>query len=103
MVSRDEGALEARSVSFAYGASPVVHQVSLRLARGDLLALVGPNGSGKTTLLKLLSGILAPASGTVALDGEDMRHLSQRRRAKTIAVVPQHVEPRLAFRVEEVV
>jgi energy-coupling factor transport system ATP-binding protein len=56
-------------VSFAYGATPVVEDVSLTVGRGEVIALVGPNGSGKTTLAKLAAGLLEPASGAVTRSG----------------------------------
>ena len=61
--------LEAERVSFAYGPNEVLRQVSLVLAPGELVGVIGPNGSGKTTLVRLLSGVLAPAAGTVRLGG----------------------------------
>jgi ABC-2 type transport system ATP-binding protein len=60
-------------LAHAYGETPVLRGVDLRLARGDFLALIGPNGSGKTTLLRSLSGILAPQSGRIVIDGIDLR------------------------------
>jgi iron complex transport system ATP-binding protein len=68
-----------------------------------MAALAGPNGSGKTTLLRLLSGVLRPSQGSVSLDGRDLRHISERERARLVAVVPQHLEPHLGFQVEAVV
>ncbi|GAB4270365.1 MAG: ATP-binding cassette domain-containing protein [Pararhodobacter sp.] len=58
---------EADHVTKAFGAVPVVRDFSLKVLRGDRVALVGPNGAGKTTLLKLLTGEMAPDSGTVRL------------------------------------
>ncbi|GJG86285.1 heme ABC transporter ATPase [Gemmatimonadetes bacterium T265] len=59
--------VEARGVSFARGARPIVRDFSTTVARGDRVGIVGPNGSGKTTLLRLLLGELAPDAGTVRL------------------------------------
>jgi energy-coupling factor transporter ATP-binding protein EcfA2 len=56
-------------VSFAYGTVPVVDRASLRVGRGEIVALAGPNGSGKTTLAKLATGLLEPAAGRVRRSG----------------------------------
>lgn len=57
--------LHAHGVGFAYGPRVIAHQLSLTLAPGDVLGIVGPNGSGKTTLLRLLVGELAPTTGQI--------------------------------------
>lgn len=57
--------IEAKGLSKAWGGQPVVSGLDLRVTRGDRVALVGPNGVGKTTVLKLLTGEVAPDSGTV--------------------------------------
>ena len=56
---------EAKSLSHAFAASPVVKDLSLRVMRGDRIGLIGPNGAGKTTLLRLLLGEITPQSGEV--------------------------------------
>lgn len=56
---------EAKSVSFAYGDTTVVRDLSITLMRGDKVGVLGPNGCGKTTLLRLLLGDLTPAAGAV--------------------------------------
>jgi ABC transport system ATP-binding/permease protein len=58
---------EAQGISKAFGARPLVRDFSIRIQRGDRVALVGPNGVGKTTLLKMLTGELAPDTGRVRL------------------------------------
>ena len=63
-------AADIRNVTFAYGETPAVEEVSLTIESGDFLGLVGPNGSGKTTLLHLILGLLEPDSGTIELFGE---------------------------------
>ncbi len=57
--------IEAKGLSKAFGDQPICRDLSLRLMRGDRLALVGPNGAGKTTILKMLTGELAPDAGDV--------------------------------------
>jgi ATP-binding cassette subfamily F protein uup len=57
--------LEAGHVSFGYKDRPIVHDLSLRVMRGDRIGLIGPNGVGKTTLLKILLGELEPTTGTL--------------------------------------
>ena len=59
--------IEAKDVSFTYGGTPVIRDLSSVIMRGDRIGLVGPNGSGKTTLLKLLLGELAPTTGEVKI------------------------------------
>jgi ABC-2 type transport system ATP-binding protein len=53
-----------------YGERTALQDLSFELSRGEVVALLGPNGAGKTTTLRLLAGLLAPTSGTVAIDGE---------------------------------
>ncbi|HCQ64343.1 MAG TPA: elongation factor 3 [Rhodobacteraceae bacterium] len=59
--------IEARGISKTYGDRTILGEFSVRIARGDRVALVGPNGAGKTTLLKMLIGELAPDTGSVKL------------------------------------
>lgn len=103
MTTASERTIEAIGVSFQYGVTPTLHGVSLSVHKGEMLALAGPNGSGKTTLLKLLSGLLRPRAGEVRFDGQNIANLSHRERAQRIAVVSQHVDPRLMFTVEAIV
>lgn len=94
--------LEARGVRAGYGDREVLHDVPLRVAAGELVALVGPNGSGKTTLLRVLAGTLRPRCGDVLLDGAPLAALGARARARRIAVVPQTFTTPFAFAVREV-
>ncbi|MGR3661566.1 MAG: ABC-F family ATP-binding cassette domain-containing protein [Paracoccaceae bacterium] len=59
--------IEAKDISKTYGSQTLIHDFSLRVARGDRIAFVGPNGVGKTTLIKMLTGEVQPDTGTVAL------------------------------------
>jgi iron complex transport system ATP-binding protein len=103
--------LSAGNLSFAYpagrgprrgraGTDPgarqrIIDRVSLDVAAGDIVGILGPNGSGKTTLLRLMAGALTPQEGAVALDGQSLARVPRRDLATRIAVVPQ--ETSLAF------
>jgi iron complex transport system ATP-binding protein len=95
--------LRAEGVAGGYGAAPVVEDIWLEAADGEVLAVVGPNGSGKTTLLRVLGGFLPPTAGRVTLGGADARALTARERARKVAVVPQAAAVGFAFTVREVV
>ena len=56
---------------------PVLQDISLKIARGDFISLMGPSGSGKSTLLNLIAGIDKPTGGTLLIDGEDITQLSE--------------------------
>ena len=87
--------LRVADVAFAYGRQPVLRDVSLDLAPGDLVGILGPNGSGKTTLLRLIGGLLRPSAGRIELDGCDLGALPRTELARRMAIVPQ--ETQLAF------
>ena len=63
--ARSKSVIEADRVAKSYGDRAIVRDFSLRIQRGDRIGIVGPNGAGKTTLLKLLTGEIAPDSGSV--------------------------------------
>jgi NitT/TauT family transport system ATP-binding protein len=81
--------LETRGLGKRYQL-PVLEDLSLQVAPGELLCLLGPNGSGKTTLLRILAGLEAPDSGSVLVDGVEA---DRRARRRSVGVVFQ--EPRL--------
>ena len=67
--------LEARGLSKSFGGFHAVRDVNLKVRRGSVHALIGPNGAGKTTCFNLLTKTLAPTSGQVLLDGQDITGL----------------------------
>lgn len=84
--------LRVESVSYRHPDgpdTPVLDGVEFRVPAGSVTALVGSTGSGKSTLTSLVSRLVDPDSGTVQLDGVDVRTLSQRALTGTIALVPQ--------------
>jgi branched-chain amino acid transport system ATP-binding protein len=64
--------LELRSVTAGYGHFTALWDVSLRVARGEAVAVVGPNGAGKTTLLRVVSGVIAPRAGDLEFEGRSL-------------------------------
>jgi iron complex transport system ATP-binding protein len=83
--------MEGRELRFSYEglSKPALEGVSLKLEPGEFLAVLGPNGAGKSTLLKLLGGVLRSDSGSVMLEGQEIRRWSARERAQRLALVPQ--------------
>src|SRR6202012_1612261 len=74
--------LELRDVRAGYGPIEVVHGVSLEVATGSVMALLGPNGGGKTTMLNVCSGTLGPNSGDVCFEGAVVTKSSADDRAR---------------------
>jgi len=95
--------LQVRQVYFSYSDGPVLQDVDLTVAAGEMVGLLGPNGSGKTTLLKLASGVLRPGQGSIWLDGSELHRLGRRAVARSVAVMPQQFHVPFAFTVGEVV
>jgi ATP-binding cassette subfamily B protein len=84
------GDVEFRDVCFAYrSGTPVLENVSLHVRPGEMVALVGPSGAGKTTLMALLQRLYDPTSGSILLDGCDLRGLKQRSVRTQIGFVLQ--------------
>lgn len=74
--------LVVSGVTVAFGGNVVLDDVALDAEAGRITALIGPNGAGKTTLFNVVTGVLQPRAGTVALDGVDLTALSVHRRAR---------------------
>jgi branched-chain amino acid transport system ATP-binding protein len=68
--------LEITKLHAGYGGVPVIHGVSMQVAAGECVALLGPNNAGKTTLLRVVSGLIRASAGTIRIDGRDAAALS---------------------------
>jgi branched-chain amino acid transport system ATP-binding protein len=66
------GLLEIRELQVAYGNVKVLHGISLDVAEGEIVALLGSNGAGKTTTLRAISGLIRPRAGQIVLDGHPL-------------------------------
>ncbi|MFQ5680928.1 MAG: ABC transporter ATP-binding protein [Candidatus Omnitrophota bacterium] len=81
--------VEFSGVSFSYGDKDVLMDVSLRVDRGEVLAIVGPSGAGKSTFLDLLLRFYEPQKGRILVDGRDIRDFTLRSLRKKIGIVTQ--------------
>jgi ABC-2 type transport system ATP-binding protein len=79
-VSQD-AILEVEMLTVAYGPKIAVSEVSFQIRRGEILGLLGPNGAGKTSTLSAIEGLIKPRSGTVLVDGLDVRQAPMRAKA----------------------
>ncbi|MGH3619538.1 MAG: ABC transporter ATP-binding protein, partial [Pseudonocardiaceae bacterium] len=88
---RLRGEVELRDVTFRYpgAVAPALDRVSLRIAPGETVALVGATGAGKSTVVKLLARFYDPTAGTVLIDGIDVRHFDPAAFHHRLGVVPQ--------------
>ncbi len=88
----DAPAIDIRHVWFSYNGQPVLKDVSLQVARGEFMAVIGPNGGGKTTLLKIILGLLKPDRGDIRVLGQPPKKAAPR-----LGYVPQDVHVNREF------
>jgi len=82
--------LEVKDLELAYGQVAVCRGISLRLDRGEIVALIGANGVGKSTTLRAIAGLLPPRAGTINFSGKDVTAMASYERSKLgIALVPE--------------
>ena len=87
-----KGAIRVENVSFAYdGNLDVLHDVSIDVAPGETIAIVGPSGGGKTTLCQLIPRFYDVSGGSIAIDGQDIRDVTQKSIHENIGIVQQDV------------
>jgi subfamily B ATP-binding cassette protein MsbA len=91
VLERVQGLIEFRDVSFVYpDGTWALRNVSFSIQPGTSMALVGPSGAGKSTIADLLQRFYEPTSGSIFLDGNDIKHLDVNWLRSQIGVVPQH-------------
>ena len=87
-----QGRVDVDHVSFAYeGDLAVLHDVDLHIQAGETFAVVGPSGGGKSTLCQLIPRFYDVTEGDIRIDGEDVRHVTQRSLRQQVGVVQQDV------------
>ena len=95
--------LSVRNLSFAYRKTQVLSDVGFDAGAGEFLAVLGPNGVGKTTLFRCMLGEQKRYTGTITVDGENVRGFSARETAHRIAYIPQTHGMAFRFSVRDVV
>jgi lipopolysaccharide export system ATP-binding protein len=101
-VTQGTAGLLIKSLRKSYRKRPVIRDVSMRLDRGEVVALLGPNGSGKTTCFYAIAGLVTPEGGQVLIDGRDVTALPMYRRARLgIGYLPQEVSIFRGLNVED--
>jgi len=96
---------QVQNITFTYpsGKQPVLREVSLSVAQGEVVVLLGPNGAGKTTLLLCMMNLLKPSAGQISIGDHDIKELTPRELAGKVAYVPQSHEPAFDYTVLEFV
>ena len=100
MNANDDVVLDVEGLRMRYGARDVLHDVSFRARRGEVLALLGPNGAGKTTTIEILEGFRNRSAGRVSVLGADPEHGDDRWRAR-LGIVLQSWRDHGKWRVRE--
>ncbi|HZY40476.1 MAG TPA: heme ABC transporter ATP-binding protein [Anaerolineae bacterium] len=95
--------LSIQSITIRYNSRTILHDLTLGVQAGEVVALIGPNGVGKSTLIKAISGSVPIASGRALIDDRDLSQLPIEQRARLIAVVPQAVRLPESFTVLDTV
>jgi subfamily B ATP-binding cassette protein MsbA len=84
------GAIEFKDVDFGYnGSDEVLRGISVKISKGEIVAIVGPSGSGKTTFVDLIPRFYDPTSGTISIDGVDIRLIDVKKLRENIGIVTQ--------------
>ncbi|QHJ71489.1 metal ABC transporter ATP-binding protein [Planococcus halotolerans] len=74
----DAPLIEIKDISFEYEETKALDNISMKVEKGDFLAILGPNGSGKSTLLKIMLGLIKPSKGSIKLFGVDSKNFKHR-------------------------
>mgnify|MGYP003603020737 FL=1 len=77
MPQHESSLIEVNELSFKRGKRVIYENVSLKIRRGQITAIMGPSGTGKTTLLRLIGGQLTPDHGDILLDGKNLAQMSR--------------------------
>jgi branched-chain amino acid transport system ATP-binding protein len=89
-VTAERPALRLSNITAGYGRTTVLRDVSVNIAKSEIVALLGPNGAGKTTLMRTASGLLRPSAGAVEINGADVTGTGPAKRAQAgLCLIPE--------------
>ena len=90
-VTNDEAILELQDIKFAYNEKKeILHGLSFKVNKGEMVSIVGKNGAGKSTISKLICGFYKPTAGKILFNGKDIKNESIKERAEKIGIVMQN-------------
>ena len=95
--------VKIENLSFSYGSHEVLRDISIDVEEGTLVNVLGPNGTGKSTLFRCILGLNRNYTGSIIVNGKDIRTLSIRERAREMAFIPQSHKPVYDYAVLDVV
>ena len=87
--------LRVRDVTVAFDGRPVLERLTIEVADGEIVAVLGPSGSGKSTLLRVVAGIVAPDAGTIEIAGTDVTEVPTHRRSVGMVFQDDQLFPHL--------
>lgn len=96
-------AISVKNLSFGYDKKLTIKDVSFELEKGKFISLIGPNGSGKSTLLKTMLYLQQPRSGETRIEGNILKEMKHKERAKLVGFLPQAPDIHEQITVEELV
>jgi iron complex transport system ATP-binding protein len=95
--------VDIQNLGFAYGEAMILHDITMAVGPHEVFGIVGPNAAGKTTLLRCVERVLTPMTGTIRIDGRDLKTLSARDVSRRAASVPQSHTPAFPYTVQDIV
>lgn len=95
--------IETRHLCFSYGKRQVLHDISIEVPDATLVNVLGPNGVGKSTLFRCILGLNSNYSGTILVNGKDLKSTGIRERAREISYIPQSHAPVYNYEVLDIV
>ena len=95
--------LEITNGTIGYGKKVILSDINLSIKKGEVVSVLGKNGAGKTTLFKSLLGLLPVLSGSVSLNGKDIKEWGNREYARSVAYIPQAKTLPFPYKVSDVI